>query len=53
MEDANKAAITIHTGFGVGVFWYVWGQLGFWWGLLYGLFWQVWVGYRLAELLLK
>lgn len=33
---------------GVGVFWYVWGVKGFWWGTLYGVFWTIWVGYRLA-----
>lgn len=34
-----------------GVFWFVWAAKGFWWGLLYGLGWPVWVGYRLAEFL--
>jgi len=39
-------------GIGLGVFWFVWHQVGFWWGILYGLFWPVWIGYRLAEFLL-
>lgn len=34
-----------------GVFWFVWDAAGFWWAILYGLFWPVWVGYRLAEFL--
>ena len=37
---------------GVGVWWYVWGLYGFWWGVLYGTCWQIWVGYRLAVYLL-
>ena len=37
---------------GIGVFWYVWGLYGFWWGLLYGFFWMIWAGYRLAQYLL-
>ena len=37
---------------GLGVFWFVWGHYGFWWGVLYGLCWPVWAGYRLAEALL-
>jgi hypothetical protein len=39
-------------GFGLGVWWYVWGVKGFWWGLLYGFFWPIWLGYHVAELLL-
>lgn len=39
-------------GVGVGVFWYVWGIYGFFWGLAYGLWWPVWIGYRLAQYLL-
>lgn len=42
--------ITIEIG--VGVWWYVWGLYGFWWGALYGIGWEVWVGYRLASYLL-
>lgn len=39
----------------IGVFWWAWHatptwtQAGFWHSLLYGLFWEVWVGYRFAE----
>jgi len=39
-------------GLGSGVFWFVWGYYGFWWGILYGLFWPMWIGYRIAEYLL-
>lgn len=38
---------------GAGVFWAAWSAHGFWWGLLYGLFWVFWVGYRLADYLLR
>ena len=34
---------------GLGVFWFKWGTVGFWWGALYGLFWEIWLGYRFAE----
>lgn len=37
----------------MGVFWYVWGLYGFWWGLAYGLFWQIWLGYRIAAYVLS
>lgn len=36
---------------GVGVFWFIWGHYGFWWGVLYGLSWPFWVGYKLAAFL--
>jgi hypothetical protein len=39
-------------GIGIGVWWYVWGVYGFWWGVLYGFFWPVWIGFRLAAYLL-
>ena len=39
-------------GFGFGVWWFVWGKVGFWWGALYGLFWPIWLGYRIAAILL-
>lgn len=39
-------------GIGLGVLWYVWGLYGFWWGLLYGIGWPTWAGYRLAMYLL-
>ena len=32
----------------LGVFWYVWGAKGFWWGVFYGLFWKFIAGYHLA-----
>jgi hypothetical protein len=38
-------------GFGFGVFWYAWGKVGFWWAVVYGIFWIPWLGYRVAELL--
>jgi hypothetical protein len=38
-------------GFGCGVFWYAWGKVGFWWAVLYGVFWIPWLGYRVAEAL--
>lgn len=37
----------------IGVWWFVWGVKGFWWGALYGLGWPVWLGYRVAEYALK
>lgn len=39
-------------GIGWGVMWAVWGVHGFWWGLLYGLVWPIWIGFRLAQYLL-
>lgn len=36
----------------IGVWWYVWGVYGFWWGVFYGFFWPVWIGFRLAHYLL-
>lgn len=38
-------------GAGFGVFWYALGTVGFWWALLYGIFWPVWLGFRVAEAL--
>ena len=38
-------------GIGIGVWWYIWGLYGFWWGILYGLFWEVWAGIKLAHYL--
>lgn len=40
-------------GVGVGVWWFVWGAKGFWWGVVYGACWPIWLGYRLAERLLS
>lgn len=39
-------------GPGLGVLWFVWGYYGFWWGVLYGLFWPCWIGYHLAAAML-
>lgn len=39
-------------GLAIGIWWYVWGIYGFWWGVCYGLFWPIWVGYRVAAYLL-
>ena len=33
---------------GIGVWWFVWGVKGFWWGVLYGIGWETWLGYHLA-----
>ena len=41
------------SGIGLGVWWVVWSVKGFWWGVLYGLGWPVWVGYRMAEFLTR
>jgi len=38
---------------GIGIFWSAWHHYNFWWGLLYGGFWPVWVGFRFAEWLFK
>ncbi len=49
MSDSRSIVIGGVSGLGFGVFWFVWGKLGFWWGVVYGLFWPMWLGYRLAE----
>lgn len=36
----------------IGVWWGVWGLYGFWWGILYGLFWEFILGFKLAAWLL-
>jgi hypothetical protein len=41
----------VRVGIGIGVWWYIWGTYGFWWGVLYGVFWEVWVGFKLATYL--
>lgn len=55
-DDASMRVKGGNVGFyfwgGMGVWWFVWGLYGFWWGVLYGLFWPVWAGYRLADFLL-
>ncbi len=37
---------------GIGTFLAVKSQVGFWWALLYGIFWEGWFAYRLAEYLI-
>lgn len=49
----NHMFVTIRSGVGMGVLWYVWGLYGFWWGLLYGVFWETWVGFHMAAWLLS
>jgi hypothetical protein len=39
-------------GIGLGVWWFVWGAKGFWWGVLYGACWPIWAGYHLAAFLI-
>ncbi len=48
----KHVTITLLGGFGFGVFWYTWGIHGVWWAILYGVFWEVWLGYRIATVLL-
>lgn len=38
---------------GLGVGWSAWPHVGFWWATLYGLFWEPWLGFRIAEYLLR
>jgi hypothetical protein len=40
-------------GVGLGVGWYVWGVKGFWWGVLCGGFWPIWLGYHIAAIWVK
>jgi hypothetical protein len=51
--SSGSGPITVggFAGFGFGVFWYAWGKVGFWWAILYGVFWIPWLGYRVAEIL--
>ena len=53
---ANEGTVSVRLvgfgGIGSGVFWYVWGKLGFGWALVYGFFWPIWLGYHLAAKLL-
>lgn len=52
---STHAVVTIgnqtFAGIGFGVMWYVWGIYGLGWGLVYGLFWPVILGYKLAHYL--
>jgi hypothetical protein len=56
MSEKTPVKVTVSnaflSGFGLGVFWSAWDAVGFWWALLYGMFWPVWLGYLLAEKLL-
>ncbi len=60
-DDKSKSSWLGNRGFGLltplggvgfGVAWHVWSVYGFWWGVLYGAFWPVWLGHRLAGYLL-
>ena len=51
IERAPYVRVAGFGGVGVGVFWIAWTNVGFWWALLYGAFWPVWVGARVASLL--
>lgn len=53
MSESKTVAALPKLGIALGVWWYVWGLYGFWWGVCYGLFWPEWVGYRLAAFLLR
>ena len=48
MSDKVSYRTTAFSGFGIGVWWFVWGAKSFWWGVVYGAFWPVWLGYRAA-----
>ena len=48
MSDARASILIARTEVALGVLWFVWGAKGFWWGVLYALCWETWVGYRLA-----
>jgi hypothetical protein len=36
----------------VGVAYFIYGVHGFWWSVVYGLFWPTWAGYHLAHYLI-
>lgn len=51
MADSDRryyTAVVPWTGIGWGVWWYVWGTKGFWWGVVYGMFWPIIAGFRFA-----
>ncbi len=50
-ENRAYSRVGGFAGFGFGVFGYAWGKVGFWWAVLYGVFWIPWLGYRVAEAL--
>lgn len=41
------------TGIWLAVLWATWPVYGFWWALVYALFWPVWFTFRVAEYLLR
>ena len=41
------------TGVALGVFWAAWNLHGFWWGLIYGLFWPIALGFHATEVFLR
>jgi hypothetical protein len=53
MSESQSSSTTVRAAFpfgiGLGVFWFVNAKVGFLWAVVYGLFWPLWVGYRLAE----
>jgi hypothetical protein len=51
MSDQQNYSVVSIAGPGFGVFWYIWGKVGFWHGVLYGIGWAPWVGYHLAHYL--
>lgn len=51
-QSASIVSMSLSFVFGLGVLWHVWSSYGFWWGLIYGAFWQIWLGYRVAAWLL-
>lgn len=50
-DNSTTVRAAFPFGIGLGVWWFVWGVKGFWWGVLYGLCWPIWIGYRLAAFL--
>lgn len=49
MADVQNVRVSGLLGINLGVFWYVWGLYGFWWGVLYGIGAPVWIGFRIAS----
>lgn len=48
----NARNVVIWSGAGWGFMWAVWDVYGFWWALLYGAFWPIWVSYHFARWML-
>lgn len=40
---------TLHLGISIAVFWRMWGEWGFWWGVLCGLGWEIWIIVKLTN----